>query len=101
MADEIRANYEQLEQVAAKLANQAEAIQQMLQTVRGGKDKLQDGGWIGRGSDAFLNEMDDIVLPATVRLNEALEQASQATRAISQVLKQAEDQASAPFRQSN
>ena len=55
MSDEIRADYEQLEQIANRFASQQQAVQQMLQRVRGSMGKLENGGWIGRGSQAFYN----------------------------------------------
>jgi len=98
MSDEIRADYEQLEQVASQFASQAEAIQEMLQTVRSSMDKLEDDGWIGRGSDAFFGEMHDEVLPAVLRLYDALMDGSQVTKDIVQTMQEAEEDASSPFR---
>jgi WXG100 family type VII secretion target len=98
MSDEIRADYDQLEEVAGRFANQSQVIQEMLQRVRSSMEKLEDGGWIGRGADAFFEEMHGEVVPAAVRLHEVLEEASQATRAIVQIVQQAEDEASSPFR---
>lgn len=100
MSDEIRANYQDLETVAARFDRQAQAIQSMLQKVRGSLSKLQNGGWIGRGSEAFFNEMNGVVLPATTRLQNVLQEASQTTKAIVQTMKQGEEEAAAPFRQS-
>lgn len=98
MSDEIRADYDRLEQVAGKFASQAQAIQQMIQQVRGSMDPLEGGGWVGRGSDAFFAEMNDEVLPANERLQQALEEASRVTKQIIQTVKQAEEEASSPFR---
>lgn len=98
MAEVIRGDYDQLEQIAAKFANQADEIQDLLQRVRAGQDKLKDG-WIGRGSDAFFSEMERVVVPATTRLQQALTTANQVTKAISQVLETAENEASGLFRQ--
>ncbi len=98
MSDEIRADYDRLEQVAGTFANQAQAIQQMLQKVKGSMDPLEGGGWVGKGSDAFFSEMNDEVLPANDRLQQALEEASQVTKKIVQTVKQAEEDASSPFR---
>jgi WXG100 family type VII secretion target len=98
MADEIRADYDRLEEAAGKFGNQAQAIQQTLGQVRGSMDPLEGGGWIGRGSDAFFEEMQSEVLPATERLQQALEEASRVTRQIIQIVKQAEEEASSPFR---
>lgn len=100
MSDEIRADYDQLEQIASQFANQSQAIQQMLQNVRSSMDNLENDGWIGRGSDAFFDEMHSEVLPASQRLQDALEEASQATRQIVQTIRQAEEEASSPFRTS-
>ena len=75
MADELRADYDRLDQVANRFANQSQAIQQMLQGVRGSMDPLEQGGWVGRGSDSFFSEMNGVVLPGTERLQQALEEA--------------------------
>jgi len=96
--DEIRADYESLEQLASQFANQAQAVQQMLQNVKGAMDPLEGGGWIGRGSDAFFSEMNSEVLPATTRLQQALDEASRVTKQIVETVKQAEEEASSPFR---
>ncbi|MBI1294614.1 WXG100 family type VII secretion target [bacterium] len=98
MSDQIQADYEQLEQVAAKFAQQADSVAQMIQSVRGSMDKLENGGWIGRGSSAFFAEMNNKVLPGTQRLQTALTEAGRATQEISNLVKQAEDEASTPFR---
>jgi len=99
MADEIKADYEQLEQVAHKFAHQSQEIQQMMQQVRGGMDKLNDD-WIGRGSKAFFSEMRDKIIPAMVRLQQALEEGNRVTKEISQTMQQADEEASSPFRSS-
>jgi WXG100 family type VII secretion target len=96
-ADEIRADYDQLAQVASKFSNQSQAIQEMTQSVRQSMESLRDG-WEGRGSQAFFSEMQSEVLPAVGRLRQALAQAAQVTQKISQTVKQAEEEASSPFR---
>lgn len=98
MSDQIQADYQQLEQVSAKFNQQAQAIAQMLQGIKGSMDKLENGGWIGRGSSAFFAEMNNKVLPATQRLQSALSEASRVTKDISNTVKQAEEEASSPFR---
>jgi WXG100 family type VII secretion target len=98
MTDEIRADYDRLEQLANQFANQAQAIQQTLQNVRGSMDPLEGGGWVGRGSDSFFQEMQSEVLPANERLQQALEEANRITKQIIQTVKQAEEEAGSPFR---
>jgi WXG100 family type VII secretion target len=98
MADEIRADYDQLEQVASQFVNEAQAIQAMQQKVRSSYAKLVDKGWIGQGATAFFDEMDSKVLPTQEHLQQALEQAGQITQKIAQAIRQAEEQASSLFR---
>lgn len=98
MYDEIRADYDQLEQVASQFANQSQAIQQMSQNIRSSMDPLEGGGWIGRGADAFLAEMQSMVIPANERLEQALDEANRVTKQIVQIVRQAEEDSSSPFR---
>ncbi len=100
MSDQIQADYQQLEQVAAKFNQQAQAIAQMMQSVKSSMSKLENGGWIGRGSQAFFTEMNNKVVPATQRLHNALSEASRVTKDISNTVKQADEEASSPFRAS-
>jgi WXG100 family type VII secretion target len=97
-SDEIKADYQQLEQVASRFASQAQVIEQMIQEVRSSMDPLESGGWIGRAADSFFSEMNGEVLPACQRLLNALHEASQATKDISATMSRAEDEACAPFR---
>jgi WXG100 family type VII secretion target len=60
-------------------------------------DRLHED-WIGRGSKAFFNEMRGEVIPATLRLQQALEEAGRVTKEISQTMQQADEEASSPFR---
>jgi WXG100 family type VII secretion target len=96
MADEIRVDYPQLQQVAAQFSRQATAVNQTQQQVKRSMGQLQSA-WVGQGSGAFFREMSDKVLPATNRLYQALQDASKTTRQIAQLMEQAERDAAAPF----
>lgn len=96
MAEEIKAKYDELEQVAARLAKQSQAIQHMLEKVHNSMNQLKTG-WEGRGSEAFFTEMEHEVLPASTRLKTVLDEASHVTKEVSQKFKQAEQEASALF----
>jgi WXG100 family type VII secretion target len=98
MTEVIRVDYEALQQVAEKFGQQAEAIVAMLTAVRGSMNPLEGGGWIGKGSDAFFNEMNSDILPAVQRLAEALGEANQVTNKIVSFMQQADEEASASFR---
>ncbi len=97
-ADVIQAHYDQLEQIAARFGQQAEAAAQTTQRVQQSTRALQAGGWEGRGAVAFFGEMERSVLPSMQRLAAALQQGQTVTRQISQVLRAAEEEASRPFR---
>jgi WXG100 family type VII secretion target len=100
MADEIQADYDKLGQVASRFDKEAHAIQEMMRKVKGAMDKLEHGGWIGRGADAFFQEMHSLVLPAVQRLEKALESGSHVTKEIVQNVRRAEEEASSPFKKS-
>lgn len=51
------------------------------------------------GADAFFNEMESLIFPATDRLHQAFDEASQTTKKISQSVRQAETEASNLFKQ--
>lgn len=97
MADEIRADYPRLRQVAAQFVNHANAVRQVQQRIRRSSQDLQ-GAWTGRGSQAFFAEMTTEVLPALQRLSSALYRAQAVTLQIGQVLQAAEEEAARPFR---
>ena len=98
MSDEIQVNYDEMEQISSQFQNQAQAIQAMIQKVRGSYAKLADKGWIGLGANAFFDEMEQLVFPTEPRLQDSLEHAGQITKNISESVKQAEQNASSLFR---
>jgi WXG100 family type VII secretion target len=101
MADEIRADYDKLGQVASRFDKQAQQINEMIRKVKADFQKLEQGGWIGRGADAFFQEMRGTVLPASQRLESALKTGSQVTKEIIQHVRSAEEEASSPFKQTS
>jgi len=97
MADEIRGDYEELEKVSQRFANQAQEVEEMFGKIKGAMDNLKDG-WIGRGSDAFFSEMEQDIIPATNRLRDVLSDASDLTKEIVQKLQSAEEEGASRFR---
>lgn len=98
MFDRVEADYDQLDNIANQFGNQGDVLQQMLAKVQSAMEALTEGGWEGRGSDAFYQEMEGEVLPASQRLQQAMEEAQRVTQYISQTMQQAEDDACSPFR---
>lgn len=99
MTEIIRVDHEALTKVAGSFGKESAATAQMLQQVTQAMQKLQNGGWMGRGSEAFFNEMEQKIIPAVRRLIEALAEADRTTKAISQTMKGADEEASSGFRQ--
>ncbi len=98
MSDKVEADYQALSKIASQFTQQASQIQQMYQKVNSQMNNLHNGGWKGRGSDAFYREMQELVLPGVQRLRQALEEAGRVTREVSADMAKAEEEASAPFR---
>lgn len=96
--DIIQAQYEELANVASRFGGQAEASQQLITQVRQSMQPLQGGGWQGRGSAAFFAEMNGEVLPAMQRLAAALDQSRAVTLQMRDLVREAEEEASRPFR---
>ena len=100
LADEIRVEYDTLETIAGRFGQWAEANADLLSRVNRSVQALEDGGWEGRGREAFLNEMKDEIFPAMQRLTGALETARSVTLAAKALIEQAEEEAANFFQQS-
>jgi len=97
-AEIIRAKYDELDQIAARFAKQAQSNADMIKQVQRAMNQLQQNGWVGKGSEAFFNEMQSKVLPACQRLVGALQQSQTTTKKIVEVVKQAEEEAANLFK---
>ncbi|MCB0210686.1 MAG: WXG100 family type VII secretion target [Anaerolineae bacterium] len=100
MSEEIKADYEQLQDIATQFANQANEIEQMIRKYYASYTDLRDGGWLGRGRDAFVAEMDDEVHPASGRFYQALREANKVTKDIINQIRQSEEEAASLFKSS-
>lgn len=96
--DKVRADYEQLTQIAQAFGQLAEALQQTLGRLEKDKGVLEGGKWKGKGSAAFYREMNQTMLPAMKRLAAAMNSAANTTTKISRIMKQAEGDAARLFR---
>ena len=96
-APTVRSDYDQLRSVAQSFNSQAEAIDSMFKNLKSCEDTLQGGDWIGQGAQAFFKEWNDSLVPTLNRLRNAMSESSRITQQISQIMKDAEDQASKCF----
>ena len=97
MAEQIRVNYETLQQIENRFVQLENQVQDMEGKIKTHVAALQQGGWIGRGSDAFYAEMGDSVLPAIGRLGRALEEGGQAVNRVARVFSESEEEARSGF----
>lgn len=95
---EIAVDFEQLEDIAIRFVHQRENVNRMLEKLSSKLEVLENGSWLGAGSEAFFGEMRDTVIPKYERLINALSTAEQTTRRIIEANRNAESQASAVFR---
>jgi WXG100 family type VII secretion target len=93
-APQVRSDYDQLKTVEGMFSAHADAISKTNQSIRSAMETLQGGDWIGKGATAFYKEMNDQVMPSMTRLQKALSDAARITKAVSALMKEAEDQAS-------
>ena len=96
--DIVQAFYENLTAIAGRFQAEADRIQEMQEMTQSAINPLQDGGWVGKGSNAFYQRMEGKVSPRVDRLISALAESNRVTMKIIDILKQAEDEASHPFR---
>jgi WXG100 family type VII secretion target len=94
----VRADYEILAQITQAFRVHASDCRKSLQRITQQMDTLQGGDWVGKGANAFYQEMNSSVLPSFNRLIASLEQASQDTRKMSDIMKKAEEEAASFFR---
>jgi WXG100 family type VII secretion target len=96
-APTVRSDYDQLKNVAQSFSQQADALQGMNQNLQSNVDVLYNGDWIGVGQQAFIKEWNDEVGPTLKRLQNAMAESARITQQISQIMKDAEDNASKCF----
>ena len=89
-ASVIKADYEQLQQIATQFGQESDQMRQLITTIQGQLETLRGGDWEGRGAELFYGEMDNEVLPSLVRLSLAFNNANQTTLRISIQMQQAE-----------
>ncbi len=95
--NKVQADYDELNNIANQFAQEAAGVEQLTNQIMSLVGELEGGGWIGRGADAFYSEMHDLVEPGLQRLARALEDASNATKQIVNIMSQAEHEASNLF----
>lgn len=100
MPDRVRADYDELSNIAARFASQSEAVTEIEHRLLDQISALQGGGWLGQGANAFYEELEGLVLPAVRKLCESLEETGTIIGEVARTLQDAEGEAAALFAQS-
>jgi WXG100 family type VII secretion target len=95
MADKSRYDYEQLRVIAGQFSQASSGVHAMRGTLRDHVGRVQSGVWVGVAADAFVQEMQTVVLPSVLRLAEALGAAQQSTQLLITAVQSAERDAAA------
>ncbi|NJL93975.1 MAG: WXG100 family type VII secretion target [Anaerolineae bacterium] len=89
----LQADYETLREAERSALILAEDLAERLRKLRAVMDALEEEGWMGRGAEAFFEEMHEEVLPRFRRLVIALEETSFTLREVGHSFNESEDQA--------
>ncbi|OJX45868.1 MAG: hypothetical protein BGO78_11230 [Chloroflexi bacterium 44-23] len=98
MAEKSEVNYEQMGNIVKRFQTEADGVNQLLGQVRSRVEALHGNGWIGRGSDQFFGEMEQLILPSMNRLVHALQMAGSAADGIAKIYRSAEEQGQGVFK---
>lgn len=96
--DIIQVRYQELALIAQRFGECGERSATIREQVMRDFAALRDGGWQGKGSAAFITEMQGTVVPTLERLLVALAEAQSVVNQIGVLMRQAEEEASRPFR---
>jgi WXG100 family type VII secretion target len=96
--DKVQMKYEELEQIAARIAEWSSRTGDTLQKLNQQYQILEGGGWIGRGFDKFADELTGPVFTAMGKLAEVLDNLSNVVRQASDKMQEAEQDAASRFR---
>jgi WXG100 family type VII secretion target len=94
MPGTVRADYDQLSNVAGKFRDQGSTVSNLLSKLQNQADSL-NGVWIGQGAKQFQQEMQQNIYPGFQRMAQALGRASEVTQKCAQTFQQAEQDAKA------
>ncbi len=94
MAAKIQVDYDELASVSSTFYRHVDSTDRLLQELRSFVRRLQGGSWVGDAADAFYTEMESQIFPAVGRLIDALDMSRNAVVKVSDIMQQAEYEAS-------
>jgi WXG100 family type VII secretion target len=86
----LRASHDELPRISKAFGSESARVKATIDRLNRVIQVLEGGDWIGEGATTFFNEMRSVVLPALVRLMQALEAGASVTKQIGQVVDEIE-----------
>jgi WXG100 family type VII secretion target len=96
----VRADYEDLENIARKLIQLSYDVQSTVVDLRMQMSVLQSGGWLGDAADAFYAEMDEVMFPHLKKLTDTYDDTAHGIDRVIDIFQQADGQIRPMFRSS-
>jgi len=97
MAGTTIVNYDEMRSISAHFKTMAENISDLAKTTNAKVADLHEDKWIGRGSDKFFQEMDQLVKPALAKLVQALDLTAVVAEDIVKIISQADEEVKSSF----
>jgi WXG100 family type VII secretion target len=84
--------------LSSSFSSEGHDIQQMYQHLKQHSEHLRGSGWVGRAADQWLNEMEQLLLPATLKLAQILIGLNDLIKALNTLFQGAEQECGALFK---
>ncbi|HSR48936.1 MAG TPA: WXG100 family type VII secretion target [Anaerolineales bacterium] len=90
-------NYDSMKNFGTSFRGQETATQQTIQKLTKVIEQLRGGDWIGEGATAFYSEMDNEVIPAMKKLQNAMSEGDRVSKEIERLQHETESSITALF----
>lgn len=87
-----RASHDELPKISKTFRSESTHVKSSIDRLNRVVQVLEGGDWVGEGATAFYNEMRSEVMPALLRLMQALEMGATVTQQINQVIEEVEQE---------
>jgi WXG100 family type VII secretion target len=91
MAKTTQVNYDDMQNIIKGMKSEQAEIGQYLKQTKNKVESLHNNQWVGQGADKFFNEMEQTVLPAMGRLEQALGQGANVAQQIINIIHNADE----------
>jgi WXG100 family type VII secretion target len=97
MADTVQVDHDQMGNISQRFNDQSQQVRTQHDKILQQLDVLKQGAWIGPNADKYFEIMEATLLPACKRLFNALDQASDTTKEVAKMMRDADEEAKSLF----